>query len=113
MNDFSDSGYVGLNMAQDSIGMQLINVIRRLDKIANTLSEVQINLSNLAVRHDNVVNNVENDRRQVKETMQKLDAEVDSLYARLEKVEQFMWKFSGAMAAALFVSQLVIKYFNL
>ena len=100
-------------MAQDSIGMHLINVIRRLDKIANTLSEVQINLSNLAVRHDNVVNNVENDRRQVKETMQKLDAEVDSLYARLEKVEQFMWKFSGAMAAALFVSQLAIKYFKL
>ena len=113
MNDFSDSGYGELHMAQDSIGMQLMNVIRRLDKIANTLNEVQINLSNLAVRHDNVVNNVENDRRQVKETMQKLDAEVDSLYARLEKVEQFMWKFSGAMAAALFVSQLVIKYFNL
>ena len=113
MNDFQDSEFEGTEMAQDSIGLQLVEVVRRLDKIAQTLNDVQINLSNLAVRHYNVVSNMEKEQQQVKESLQKINKEIDSIYERLEKVEQFMWKFSGALAAALFVSQLVIKYFNL
>lgn len=100
-------------MQQSSIGLQLIGVTRRLDKIAQTLNEVQINVANLAVRHENNVNIVERDQQSVKESLRSINAEMDNLYDRLTNVEQFMWKLSGALAVALFASQFVIRYFNL
>lgn len=113
MNNFADSDFGEHEMPNESIGLQLIGVTRRLDKIAQTLNEVQINLSNLALRHEMVVTAVEKDQQQVKDSLKKIDDEIDSLYKRVEKIEQFMWKFSGAMTAALVVSQVLIKYFNL
>lgn len=98
---------------QEQLGRQLEKVTQQLDTVVDRLSEIQVNLSSLAVRYEYIVANMERDQKTVKESLDSVDTEISDLNQRVNNIEKFYYKFSGALLVVLFIGQLVIKYFNI
>lgn len=93
--------------------LQVKRVAEQLDAAVTRLNEVQITLSGLAARYEYVGINMEKEQIHVQRTVKEIYKDLDKIHERLAKVEQTLWKFSGALLVVIFVSQILIKYFNL
>lgn len=103
-----DSDYATMPEASK---LQLARLTKQLDIIVSKLSEVQINLSQLAIRHEFIVSNMERDQATMKSVIGELKDKLEVHDDRISKLEKMFFKFSGALVVVIFVGQYLVNKF--
>lgn len=100
-------------VGQEQLGRQLGKVTQQLDTVVERLGEIQVNLSNLVIRYEYIVADMEREQKSVKESLEEVDEELADLHRRVNSIEKVYYKFTGVLLAGLFIGQLAMKYFNI
>ena len=105
--DFEDSDWPTMPTSD----VQLLRIAKQLDAITSKLNDVQVHLSQLAVRHEYIASTIEKDRLYVQGVITNVEQTLERHDGRISKLEGMLLKFSGALIVIIFVGQLAIKRF--
>lgn len=82
----------------DTGQLDTARLAKQLDKITNNLTKVQVVLAELNLRHEHLVESMEQTEKRAKEELGELRDQISRLSARLSEMEKLIWKAVGATA---------------
>lgn len=93
----------------DITSPDVIRLAKQLDKITNNLTKVQVVLAELNLRHEHMVESMENSEQRAKVELDLLKGQIDKLSDRLSVLEKLIWKAVGATAIVALSLPYLIK----
>lgn len=102
------------NMATslEAFVVQLPRILRQLDSTVSKVSDIQIELAKLSNQQMHLQQSLDASHNNNAEDYKVLEMEVTKNRIRIEKVESFVWKFSGGLTVAVFALQLYLNHFK-
>lgn len=98
-------------MLPDGASAQIYRVAKQLDSIAKHMGEIQVGVSNLTVRYEYIVTQIEKDQAAVKQALEAIGRDISYLETRVAEIEKFVWKFSGAIIVVVAAVQYFANYY--
>lgn len=118
MDSFEDSQLGSLEeetkmaTSLEAFVVQLPRILRQLDSTVAKVSDIQIELAKLSNQQMHLQQSLDASHNNNAEDYKVLEMEVTKNRIRIEKVESFVWKFSGGLTVAVFALQLYLNHFK-
>lgn len=110
MNNFPDSDFGAIDMSPEAA--QMMRVAKQLDQVSRELANTQLSLSNLTLRYEFMMTNLEQNKVQLTTSLATVHKDIQILQARIDRVEEVLWKYSGAVLILAFIVPVAINYFS-